>query len=433
MASHAAKLSEVIQTTALCDTHEHLGKEDDFVQAGPDILQSLFDNYVRADLVTAGASEADVEAFLDPANPDIAARMARVQSAWDAAQHTGYGEATRAIARLVYGIEAITPETVTAAQARHAALRAPGERLRLLREVANLDHVQVDDFDPACKIDPSGPDFFFYDISWWSFATGRLALKEIAQDLGLEVTDLASLQHAMELIFTQNAPMAIAVKTQHAYDRTLYWQERGEAETARALEAYLRDPENATPQDRLCLGDWCLARGVELAIEHDLPIKIHTGYYAGNNRMPVDYIRSGNLCGLLARYLDARFVLMHIAYPYNDELTAIAKHYPNVYIDLCWAWTINPYAAADFVRRFIHAVPANKLFAFGGDTFWPTAAVGYAWQARRWLDRALQAEFADGLLSEEEAIRLALRFMRENQYACFRIEARRKAFRLAAV
>jgi predicted TIM-barrel fold metal-dependent hydrolase len=237
----------------------------------------------------------------------------------------------------------------------------------------------------------------------------------------------------MELIFAQNAPAAIAVKTQHAYNRTLHWQERSEAEAARALEAYLRDPENVSPQDSLCLGDWCLARGVELAIENDLPIKIHTGYYAGNNRMPMDYIRSGNLCGLLARYLDARFVLMHIAYPYNDELTAIAKHYPNVYVDLCWAWTINPYAAADFVRRFVHAVPANKLFAFGGDTFWPTASVGYAWQARRWLDRALQAEVADGLLSEEEAIRLALRFMRDNQYACFRIDAKRKAFLQAVV
>jgi uncharacterized protein len=86
---------------------------------------------------------------------------------------------------------------------------------------------------------------------------------------------------------------------------------------------------------RLCLGDWCWARGVELAIEHDLPFKLHTGYYAGSGHMPVDRIRSGNLWALLSRYPTARFVLMHIAYPYSDELVALAKHCPNVWVDLC--------------------------------------------------------------------------------------------------
>ena len=76
---------------------------------------------------------------------------------------------------------------------------------------------------------------------------------------------------------------------------------------------------------------------------------------------------------------------MHTAYPYSDELVSIAKHYPNVWVDLCWAWSIDPYSSTDFVRRFLHAVPSNKLFGFGGDTFWPTAAVAYSIQARRGL------------------------------------------------
>jgi hypothetical protein len=120
---------------------------------------------------------------------------------------------------------------------------------------------------------------------------------------------------------------------------------------------------------------------------------------------------------------------MHIAYPYSDELVALAKHYPNVYPDLCWAWSIDPYSASDFVRRCIHAVPSQKLFIFGGDTLWPTAAVAYAHQARKWLTRTLQAEVDEGLLSEPEAMALASRFMLENQMECFRVAEKKQSVR----
>jgi predicted TIM-barrel fold metal-dependent hydrolase len=328
---------------------------------------------------------------------------------------------------LIYEIDELTPEAIENAQASHAALRQPGERLRLMRDVARLDHVQTDDFVRSCLPDASGPDFFFYDISWRNFCTGMPDLDAIAQETGTEVTDLASLKHTMQRIFEVNAPFAIAVKTQHAYDRTLQWRAREDGEAERALAHYLRDPQNISEADALCLGDWSLARGVELCIEHDLPLKIHTGYYAGHSRMPVSRIASGHLAPLLARYAEARFVLMHIAYPYSEELVALAKHYPNVYADLCWAWSIDPFSAAFFVRRFIHAAPANKLFAFGGDTSWPTAAVAYAHQARQWLTRALQAEVDEGLLTEAEAIRLASRLMTENQHACFRVAEKQQS------
>jgi hypothetical protein len=420
------ELAHFIQTTPLCDTHEHLAKEDEYVTKGPDLLQDLFGNYVTADLVVAGATQAAVDGLLDATNPDLRGRFEAIRPAWEAVRHTGYGEAVQLIAREIYGIEEITGAALEAAQPKNVVLRQPGERLRLLREVAKLDHVQVDDFDRRCQIDASGPDFFFYDISWVHFVSGRPDLEPLARQTGVEVTDLPSLRRAMEIVFEHNAPLAIAVKSQHAYDRTLRWQERTDAEAARALAGYLREGEALNMADRLCLGDWALARGVELAIEHDLPFKIHTGYYAGHSRMPTDYIPAGHLSPLLAKYPGARFVLMHTAYPYTQELVALAKHYPNVYVDLCWAWSIDPYSTVDFVRRYIHAVPSNKLFVFGGDTFWPAAAVAYSQQARRYLTHALQAEIADGLLTEREALALAARFLSENQFACFRV-AEKKA------
>ena len=58
---------------------------------------------------------------------------------------------------------------------------------------------------------------------------------------------------------------------------------------------------------------------------------------------------------------------MHIGYPYQDEYIALAKHYRNAYVDMCWAWIINPGAAVRFLKEFLVAAPANKLFTFGGD------------------------------------------------------------------
>lgn len=430
-------LAQHIHATRLADTHEHLRAESEYVTSGPDVLQDLFGNYVPADLVCAGATEAAVKRLTDPSDSDVAGRLRAIQEAWERCKHTGFGEAVQLIAKHAYGMDEITPANVEAAQSRNEQLRRPGERLRILQNDGHLDHVQIDHFSWRCLPDTAGPDFFLYDLSWLSFCSGRVDPAAIHEEVGIVVQDLASLNAAMTAIFAKHAPCAVATKSQHAYERTLSWRERDAADVERVLQKALRaarangKPESRgdglTEEERLCLGDWCWARGVELTTKYHRPFKIHTGYYAGNGRMPVDWIRGGNLCALLAKYPYARFVLMHIAYPYNDELVALAKHYPNVYVDLCWAWSIDPYSACDFLRRMIHAVPSHKLFAFGGDTIWPNAAVAYARQARQWLTRALQAEVDEGLLTEREAMTLATRFMRTNQEECFDLAGTRGA------
>ncbi len=423
-------LAAHIQDTPLVDTHEHLKKEHEWVDNGPDILQDLFGNYVTADLKTAGASPEALDSLMD-GTKDLRQRFEAIRTAWEATQFTGYGEAVRLVASEFYGIEELTSDVLERAQANLTKLRQSGQRYRILKNRANLDHIQTDDFCWPCLPDASGLDFFFYDLSWAGFCNGQIQQQEIEKETGIKISNLATLREAMSGLFDTYAGCAIAVKAQHAYNRTLRWEAREDADAERALAAVLSD--KAGLQERLCLGDWCWARGVELAIEHDLPFKIHTGYYAGNDRMPVDRIPAGNMCALLAAYPNARFVLMHIAYPYNQELIALAKHYPNVWVDLCWTWSIDPFTSTDFVRRFIHTVPTNKLFGFGGDTGWPTSAAAYAIQMRRWLNRALQAEVDDGLLTELQAMTIATRLMHDNAYACFDVEGtRRQIAELAA-
>lgn len=424
-------LATHIQITPMVDTHEHLHTETRYVDDGPDILEDLFaKNYIVADLVVAGATPAAAERLRDSHDPDLEARWNGVKNAWQHCQYTGYGQAVRLIARHVYGMEEITLPALIAARERNLERRLPGMRLHILQQEGNLDHVQIDNLAWECMPDESGPDFFLYDLSWRTFCSGEIDAALIFQTLGIEITDIAGLREAMTAIFSRWGPYAIAVKSQHAYDRTLFWHERTDADANKVLQKLLAG-RALTPDERLCLGDWCLSRGVELAIHHNLPFKLHTGYYCRINRLLIERIRPGHLCTLLMRYPEARFILMHVGYPYTGETLALAKHFPNVYVDMCWTWSIDPLAASHFVRRMIHTVPTNKLFIFGGDTLWPNAAVAYARQARQWLTRTLKATIDEGELSEREAIALASRFMHLNQKDCFDLERTRAAIHAA--
>src|SRR5262249_8493681 len=160
------------------DSHEHLGlsgdrtpdrapvpAEREWIDGEWDILRDLFGNYVTADLVVAGAEPEAVDRLIAPSAGDLESRFLPIREAWEAVRHT---------AAEVYGLDALSVEGLEQAQARLEELRRPGEMLRLLRETAGLDHVQIDDMTWGCEVDPSGPDFFLYDLSWWAFCNGRV-------------------------------------------------------------------------------------------------------------------------------------------------------------------------------------------------------------------------------------------------------------------
>jgi hypothetical protein len=69
------------------------------------------------------------------------------------------------------------------------------------------------------------------------------------------------------------------------------------------------------------------------------------------------------------------------------------------------------------------------LFGFGGDSFWPAMTVGYAHQTRRWMTRAMEDEVDEGCLTEEAAMDVAGRIMRDNQLEYFDLPGTRAAIR----
>jgi len=429
-------IAEHIANLSIMDTHSHMeGVAAWEGSEAPDILSDLFGWYASSDLVIAGAPLDAVERLLDPTDDDLEGRFAGIAEAWTRSRFTGYGEAVRIAARELLEIEDLSAESLRGGQRRLRALQQAGG-MALLRDRARIDHVQTDLGMDVIDLPTSSWTYFLRDLSVRRFAIGAANDPMIASATGIEVRDLATLGDAIDALFVRCAPRSIAVKSQHAYVRTLAWQQRSDADAERALRVVLDGGPGSDDPDseaRRCVGDWCLGRCVALAARYDLPIKLHTGILAGTAQqgtaMPIDRLRAGHLAPLLTAYPDARFILMHIAYPFSEELIALAKHFANVTVDLCWAWALNPLATKDFVRRFLHAVPVNRLFAFGDDTNTPLMAYAYAMQARRWLTRAIEEEIADGYLTSRQAMEVASLVLRGNQEAHFDIAGRQGAIR----
>src|SRR5690606_37278749 len=155
--------------------------------------------------------------------------------------------------RKFYGIEEITLEALEAASHRTLELRRPGERLRLLKDAARLDHVQIDNFCWPCLPDPSGLDFFLYDVSWSELSRGEIDTPRLEEETGVSVRDLESLEQALETLVAKYGPVAIALKSAHAYGRTLFWQPRDPGDVSRSLQTILTRPDGATEADHIAV------------------------------------------------------------------------------------------------------------------------------------------------------------------------------------
>jgi predicted TIM-barrel fold metal-dependent hydrolase len=152
---------------------------------------------------------------------------------------------------------------------------------------------------------------------------------------------------------------------------------------------------------------------VQRAREFGLPVQLHTGYLAGNWGNP----GQGDpelLVPIFQRYRGVQFDLFHAGWPYSEVAGAIGKAFPNVYLDMCWAWAMNPAQMERILSEWLSAVPHNKIFAFGGDTGQPFAMVGYAVQARLGIAGVLERKLEGGEYDLETAKRVAGCIMHRN-------------------
>ncbi len=417
--------------TPLIDSHEHLPDEEDCLR-GPggtpeEEWTVILRHYLDSDLRAAGMTREQYAAFFEkPGSPQEKWQI--LAPFWPAVKNTGYGQAVRIAIREIYGIDDLSEKTVDKVQEQYRATRRPGFYRRILCDLAKIDSCQV---NMGPYHESKQPLLLLQDISIVGMFAGP-DLRSFGRPTGIEVKSLTDWYRVIDWWFDRYAKYAVAVKSQNAYSRNIDYdkvpQERAEPLFAKRLNG-----ESLSAEEQKALEDHLFWYAVSKATEHHLPVKLHTGYYAGDNRMPLSRLRlnAGSACDLCRMSPETTFVFMHICYPYYEELIAVAKQYTNAYVDMCWSWIINPVAAKDFLKKFLVTVPANKIFTFGGDYRPVEPVLGHALIARQGIALALSELVEEGWLGLDDALDLVDPIMHGNARRVFQVEEKKQNLRSA--
>lgn len=438
-ADYAEQIARRVAETPLVDTHEHLIEEEErFVKAPKGRVKCndwalLMSHYLNSDLSSAGMTE-DVSNQFFSHKTDPIEKWNLLEPYWPAVKNTGYGQAVAIALRELYGVDELSARTVGKVQEQYEKWIQPGFYKKILNDVANIDSCQVNCLSRPFS-ESKQPELLMQDISFIGMHMGP-RIDNYAPPSGIKVKDLADWHKVIDWWFDTYGKYAVAVKSQAAYSRDLDYA-GVQAETAAPIFKRVVNKDRVSAPDRKRLEDHLFWYCVRKAAEHDLPVKLHTGYYAGHNGMPLGRVGNNpaSVCDVLRHALreklDAKFVLMHICYPYYEDLISIAKHYDNAYIDMCWAWIINPAASKTFLKHHLVTAPANKVLTFGGDYIPVEPVVGHAAIARHGIMRTLAELVDEGWLAPGAALELVEMIMCGNARRIFHIEEKKRTVRRA--
>ncbi len=420
-----ARLHAHLDAVPMIDCHEHLQRDTE-LPTGDDIhIGRFFIHYANCDLISAGLPRTDYQRVMDGGNGlSPRERWALLAPCYRKAWNTAYCEALRIAIRDLYGIEDFADDTVDALTDAMRAQIAPGFTRRVF-DRAGIDFAMNNPFAPKLVFNPDfDPDCFIVDMvdTFTSLQAARLS-----EESGLRIACLEEYLGVIDDYFARYAHLAGAFKVGRAYDRTLYWEDVPRADAERAFNHMLAFGEYPDRREVQGFEDFIMHYLCRKCGEHGIRMKFHTGLQEGNGNR-ITNSRAALLANLFMKYPQTGFDIYHISYPYQEELATLAKNFPNVTVDFCWMWIINPAAGRRALSDMLDTVPANKLHGFGGDFIFVEGSYGHAAIARREIARVLAEKVEEGRFSEDYAAQVGTMLLRDNALENFGLQARHTAF-----
>ncbi len=448
-----SRLERQINRIVAIDTHTHIGKE----VPGPawtveaQLKRVLLCNYSYQYLLAAGAELTAGAEWSDPALEQTAIEdvMVRLAPFYERVKATGSVGATLEALRELYGFDGDfgNRRKVAALTAKLAAAYKGGEQNRWVEIFERLNvelalkNVQLGYFTEYLpSLPPRGAaierrltravpriDPFLFGpfhlkgsrMLEVSLPYQNEVLAATAKLLKAAPRTLADYLEMIRAAFRQYKQHgAVAVKMTIAYLRDLSFEDAPKAAAEKVFRSRVKVRELAAVRP---FQAYVLRFILDRCAEHDLPIQIHTGLQAGNdsNLPDCNPILLTNLFRD-ERFQRVRFVLLHGGYPYTGEMGVLARSFVNVYLDFAWLPMLSPAMCARCLEEWLEVVPSSK-FMHGADVHTVEDMYAVTRRTRRIIAEVLERLMAKGFVSEDGALAIARRILRENAIEVYRL------------
>jgi hypothetical protein len=236
---------------------------------------------------------------------------------------------------------------------------------------------------------------------------------KLTQEQNIQIKDLASQIVLIERVLEgYKKGMAVAIKVASAYIRTLWFDEVDREHAAaifkEGIDGKVQSWENYKKD--------FLARQVFLkAAELDLPVHFHTGFGATATLKNLDS-NPLNLESVFSdmRFKDTRFVMLHTGYPFGDKIKPLLEK-RNVFVEFSAVnWMVYDDELAEILSNWLSYPGASEKIMFGSDAGAPVFFWIAAKNSRQALYKALSQLIDRGRISEDKAVLVAKKIMREN-------------------
>jgi len=421
-------IQEKVFKTPFIDTHEHLNEESERLNESPktDFWINMLRPYVGDDMISAGLPVSEFGRIWKP-ETSLPQKWKIIEPFWQNIKNTGYSKSILITLNKLYDVEEINQENLDEIQQKYLTFKKKGFYKTVLNDFANVLYCQVNSLHGKCFRETEYPELLKQDLSIVPMFTDTDSvlgegIVPFSEPTGIKVKNIDDWYAVIDWYFEKYGKKAIAIKSQNAYNRTLDYEKISKEKASPIFLKWLENEilENA---EKKAIEDHLFWYAVDKATEYNLPVKLHTGYFAGFNGMPMDRLSKhpGEITALCMNSPKTKFVFMHTTYPYQNELTAIVKHHSNAHAACCWAWIINPIATKNFLKEFLVTAPVNKILTFGGDYGHVEAIVGHAEIARQGITQALTELVDENLFTLDEALELIAPIMYKNAEKIFNV------------
>jgi hypothetical protein len=416
-----ADLRQFFDKLPVIETHEHYTK----YQESDNALDFIMGNYYMSDFLSAGGEKVLKDGKISQDLSD-GERFDLFLKYFKKSDKTAYARCVTEGLRICWGVEGIDNYRAFSGFAKTFKTRDSSiydkimEKLRIKAKV-------VDIFDMADYVDGKNDSYSKYCRFAFSLPSihnlhTREDLLRLGKYIDRQITCLDDYTEAFDAYFQKSIDFGIVcIKDQSAYRRPINYGNPSKAEAEKIFNDIIFNPRDVFGDDRArVLDDWLFQYAMRKAAKYDVPVQIHTGHMAGI-RNEIAKTNAAQLIPTLELHPDVRFDLFHGNWPYMDEYLFIGKNYPNAWLNLCWAQSIDPLYCIEFMKRAIMTVPHSKIFAFGGDTGMIEWVAGYLSLARDNVAIALSDLIESGWLNMNEARQIAADWFFNNPNNFFKL------------